>query len=295
VFVDNNQNGVADAGEPSTSTDVNGNYKFIFTPSTNAAFTYHLTEVVKDGWRATFPQTGTIDQTLAAGEEGTANFANVADTISARLVGSVFNDANANGVIESGETRIGAGQVVYVDANNNGRLDSDELSTTSDSAGRYVLKVTPASATTAKYIIREQPRTGWRQTLPAAGGAISVDAKQGATITLPNFADTQRALISGNVFADQNGNKIKDVGEVGIQGVRVFIDLDNDGRFDNNDISTTTDASGNWSFSALPSGTYIIRAVAPSGFKQTTTTIGSVTVGAGVARSNLLIGFRTIS
>jgi len=52
------------------------------------------------------------------------------------ISGTIFNDTNANGVQDSGESGISQ-RTVYVDSNGNGQFDSGELNTTTDSSGAY--------------------------------------------------------------------------------------------------------------------------------------------------------------
>ncbi|HXE51495.1 MAG TPA: ELWxxDGT repeat protein, partial [Tepidisphaeraceae bacterium] len=75
--------------------------------------------------------------------------------------------------------------------------------------------------------------------------------------------------ISGTVFNDANYDGIQDTGEQGVPGVTVYLDLNHDGQFDSGDISTTTDARGNYSFQNLTPGTYTVREVLPSGDAMT--------------------------
>ena len=58
---------------------------------------------------------------------GTSGYAYTGHAIS----GSVFNDTNGNGSKNSGESGV-AGITIYLDANNNGRMDAGELSTKTD-------------------------------------------------------------------------------------------------------------------------------------------------------------------
>jgi len=78
--------------------------------------------------------------------------------------------------------------------------------------------------------------------------------------------------ISGTVFDDANNNGTQDSGEQGMPGVTVYLDLNHDGQFDSGDISTTTDANGNYSFQNLTPGTYTVREVASSGNMMTSPT-----------------------
>jgi hypothetical protein len=97
-------------------------------------------------------------------------------------------------------------------------------------------------------------------------------------VTSPSLLGT----ISGTVFDDANGNGKLDSGEVGIAGVTVYIDLTNAGSFKVGDIETTTDSSGDYSFSGLPAGTYVVREILPSGDKQTApASANTITLTAG--------------
>jgi len=71
--------------------------------------------------------------------------------------------------------------------------------------------------------------------------------------------------IGNFVWNDVNGNGIQDLGEAGIAGVTVRL------RDANNVLisSTTTDTNGQYQFSGLCAGTYIVEVVPPSGYSPT--------------------------
>jgi uncharacterized repeat protein (TIGR01451 family) len=102
-----------------------------------------------------------------------------------------------------------------------------------------------------------------------AGGEISGSAGN-------NFAETVLSSISGVVFLDQNNNGIQNGGDSGIGGVTLQL-LDSG----NTVIATTlTDASGNYSFTALQPGTYSVRQpTQPSGTSNGITMPGAVANG----------------
>ena len=81
---------------------------------------------------------------------------------------------------------------------------------------------------------------------------------------------TGNATIAGSVFYDRNGNGHVDSGEAGLAGRTLFLDLDHDGKLDENEILAVTDADGNFSFDEVPGGTYDVRWVPSTGWKQTT-------------------------
>src|SRR5690242_2140664 len=56
--------------------------------------------------------------------------------LSASISGTAYRDANLDGVRQSSETGL-AGEIVYVDANNNGKFDAGERSATSNASGAY--------------------------------------------------------------------------------------------------------------------------------------------------------------
>jgi hypothetical protein len=66
---------------------------------------------------------------------------------------------------------------------------------------------------------------------------------------------------SGTKFHDLNGNGVKDAGEPGLAGFRMWADYDNDGVRDAGEPFDDTDASGNYTITNVqdPSGTYTIR------------------------------------
>ncbi len=89
-----------------------------------------------------------------------------------QIGGTVFQDLNANGALEAGEPGL-ANRVVYVDANNNGRLDPLETSTTTDAGGAYTLDLPPG-----EYTIRLVPGPAETLTAPS-GGSYDVTVTAG--------------------------------------------------------------------------------------------------------------------
>ncbi len=77
------------------------------------------------------------------------------------------------------------------------------------------------------------------------------------------------ANINGTVFDDVNANGIRDAGEAGLANQRVFIDLNFDGRFTNNEPSVLTNSSGGYTFVRRPAGIQRVSYVLPTGRRQT--------------------------
>lgn len=93
--------------------------------------------------------------------------------------------------------------------------------------------------------------------------------------------------MSGTVFLDPNGNNTQDSGEPGIPNVKVTIKGTGT---DNSSFTrtTTTDASGNYSFTELPPGTYRVTVATVQNLKSFFNTSGgstgtTVTIGTSVA------------
>ena len=114
IFVDLNQNGVLDAGEPTATTDASGAYSF----EQLRAGTYTLAEVPQAGWGRTAPLSGSYQVTRSGGQ--TANGIDFGglpggfDATTGRLILLVLGDDQLQIVTNSGEVVI----------NRNGQPDS---------------------------------------------------------------------------------------------------------------------------------------------------------------------------
>ena len=97
------------------------------------------------------------------------------------LSGYVINDLNANGAANSGEPVL-ANRTVYIDANNNGKLDAGEKTAVTTSGGKYTFSGLAAGT----YTVREVIPSGWKQTGPSSG-FYTVTLAAGATDSGLNF------------------------------------------------------------------------------------------------------------
>ena len=93
------------------------------------------------------------------------------------------------------------------------------------------------------------------------------NAQNGVSTAVVGQSNT---IIFGRVYRDVNLNQKLSTNDPALAGVRVYLDLDNNGRFDPAvDQSTLTDASGSYSFSHLqPGKTYTVRVVEPAGMQE---------------------------
>lgn len=192
------------------------------------------------------------------------------------ISGRFYNDLNGNGAQNAGEPALAAWQV-YIDSNNNGIYDAGEPTTFTDASGNYAIRGVGAGT----YVVREVRQNTWRRSQPAGIyplGFYTVKLGSGQAVVGDNFGNTLKPLLTGNVFNDANGNGKQDVAEKGLAGFTVYIDSNNDGKRESNELAAVTDASGNWSFASLATGTYTVRIVQPAAWKLTAPAAGKFTV-----------------
>jgi hypothetical protein len=203
--------------------------------------------------------------------------------------GMVFNDTRGNGMRSEGDGGL-AGVTVFADLNKNKRLDTNEPRATTNAAGRYEIagvrpgpvKVRIVSPTTLR------DTTGTLQTTVAAGVV--------AGSSWVNFGASQTALITGNVFADNNASGKRDAAEGGFAGITVYLDANGNGELDADERSTMTDAAGNFAFVATR-GKYSVRMQTTFETRQSTPARDrgyTVSLGKGGVSSKNVFGLRRI-
>jgi uncharacterized protein (DUF2141 family) len=276
VYLDANNDGSLDNSETSTTTSSTGSYSFTGL----TAGTYIVRQVLPSGDTQTAPANGYGNhETLSAGQSITG--VNFTDTVPA-------SGASISGSIKIGSAGV-SGVTVYLDANNNSILDSGEKSTTTNSSGAYSFTGLAAGA----YIVRQVLPAGDTQTSPSNNYGIHVTLAANGAANGQNFTDITAATITGTVFNDANGDGVDDNGEAGLAGVEMYIDLTNSGAYAGGDPEVATNSSGVYSFTGLAAGTYIVRAIKPAGYTQTTPTSNygqHITVAAGQTYSGVLFG-----
>jgi protocatechuate 3,4-dioxygenase beta subunit len=292
VWNDLNNNGVQDAGEPgiagatvrlytsggtlvaSTTTDASGAYSF-----TNLAPGNYIVEFVAPaGYRFTGEDQGGNDATdsdadrvtgrtgvlsLTSGQTDNTQDAGLYQP--ATIGNFVWNDLNANGVQDAGEAGLAN---VTVELYSGSTLVA---STTTDASGAYSFSV-PAGS----YTVKVSKPVGYSFSPQDAGGNDSTDSDtntttgQTATVVLTagatnNTVDVglyQSASVGDFVWNDMDSDGVQDADEFGVAGVTVRLYNSANTLI----ASTTTDASGNYNFSGLTPGSYLIEVVAPSGY-----------------------------
>jgi hypothetical protein len=71
--------------------------------------------------------------------------------------------------------------------------------------------------------------------------------------------------ISGTVYQDADGDQSRDTGEAGMSGVKIYLDLNNNGALDSVEPTATTSSSGTYTFSDVVGRSYSVRQVLPAG------------------------------
>ncbi|MCO6454069.1 MAG: tandem-95 repeat protein [Pirellulaceae bacterium] len=270
VYSDLNANGVLDVGEPSAFSGTGGSYVLVgLKPGAN-----RITEEVQASFRPTSPSTGF--RTVTAPNSGTLNNINFGnqERTDAAIGGVVFNDRDQDGVRDPGENGL-PGITIYLDRNNNDLLDLDEPSVTTaedlfytpdvDEAGTYQF----THLAKGSYVVREIVPSLLAAT-PESERSHVVTVGPADDVRDVNSANVYRpSEIHGTKFEDLNGNHLRDDGEPGIEGATIFIDLDRDDLYDDDEPMTLTAADGSYSFVNLPAGAYVVRERVAAGYVQT--------------------------
>jgi hypothetical protein len=207
-----------------------------------------------------------------------------------QISGYVVNDVNADGQWSGGESGI-ANRTVWIDTDNDAVIDTGEPVQITAANGKYVF----ANLAAGSHVVRQLIPSGWRQTRPAPGSGFTVSLAAGQVIAGRDFATTGSsatpsptptptptpggsATLSGYVVNDTNKDGRWSSGESGLASRRVFLDADNDGNYDAGEITQLTASNGKYVFSNLAAGTYSVRQVLPSGWRQTNPAPGTALV-----------------
>ncbi|NET40922.1 SdrD B-like domain-containing protein [Okeania sp. SIO2B3] len=312
IFVDLNNNGLAEANEPFTFTDAHGEYRFTLPPGN-----YRVLETPPAGFVNTTP---TPFVPVVPGQTVVYNFGDTSIfDPNTSISGIIFTDSNNSGFQESGEAGIPTAQV-FLDLDGDGNLDSSEdlnlngvlddgedvdgdgnldvsePETFTDPNGRYFFDgLTPGNYTVDVVLQENLFLTSSNSTINVTVGQVPPDPNISPTpINLPlgqslndidvgvNVTAPGGDTVSGIVFADNNGNGLFEPlkGEVGLPGVEVFLDVHRDGQiqgFEPNQISGPGGTYG-LDVSDVSSGSYPLLQIIRTGFTQTT---AHVEVGVG--------------
>jgi len=271
VFLDDDANGVEDAGEigietvtldlldsagnviASTTTDTLGNYTFedlpngdyqvVVSDQNNRLTGYDLTSALD-----------AIDVTVAGANVEDVDFGYVNDQATGSISGEVFVDENADGSADPTETNF-AGVDVYLCNSPVANVPCDPgdsefvAQTITDANGDYVFTDLPAGEYLVDVDTSDVPSNLSQSVDPAV---VSLSEGENADDVDHGFVpDANTGLLEGTTWVDADGDGIYDSGEVPLPGVDVLI-------YDTSTLTptllatVTTDANGNWSYVVDP-------------------------------------------
>jgi hypothetical protein len=166
------------------------------------------------------------------------------------------------------------GQKVYIDQNANFQFDPGDTSVVTDANGHYIF----TGLQQGYYVVLPALPAGFSETFGAGSPYLFVGTGQNLTGENIGIASDNAGSIQGIVFGDSNANGTIDIGEAGISGVRVYLDANNNGVYDSNEVSMLTDLGGDYMFGPLAPGNYVVREVIPAGKRLVSPSSGSYTV-----------------
>jgi subtilisin-like proprotein convertase family protein len=304
--------------ERSTVTDGNGEYTFEDLPPG----VYDIKEVMQSGWSQTLGQPPVT--VSSGGRVKDVNFGNWQDATQpdpSSISGLVWNDSNGDGVKDGGEPGLPDWRI-YVDGNGNGQFDPEALRTLQSAAvpraiadlstitsevsfnGLNAVKgVTVTLDITHSFdgdldVFLISPAGTQVELFSGVGGQFNnfqnttFDANAEVSITegTAPFTDTYRPEGLLADFLNENPNGIwrlliRDTAE-GDVGTLNSWSLTIEGQ----ELSTTTDSSGNYSFDDVAPGSYVVREVLQSGWSATHSPTAPIDVGTSQQLINVDFG-----
>jgi hypothetical protein len=185
------------------------------------------------------------------------------------ITGTKFNDLNGNGVKDGGDPPVSGLQIHLVDKATAGTTFHQHATT--DGSGNFSFTAVPPG----EYILCEQGGPAPfspAQTFPTSDGSGGVCATHtgitgsrgydivlgvNQSVTSEDFGNFFGGTISGMKFSDLAGDGVKDAGDPPIQGLQIHL-FDKATGGTNYDQHLLTDVNGNFSFTLVPPGEYIL-------------------------------------
>jgi len=314
VWSDDNGNGLQDTGEAGINGvtvnlyDATG--KLVGTrvtadggPSTLAGYylftslapgTYTVEFVKPDGYLFTTPNQGGNDGldsdadvttgktpavTVLSGEANLLMDAGlIPNSVLPSISGFVYVDANNNGAIDTGEVAIPGVLISLTGTDDLGHAVSQ--TTTTDGSGFYAFNGLRSGAYT---VTETQPAAYFdgKDTIGTRGGITANDLFSGIVVTpgnssqYNNFGELVPSSLSGYVYFDSDNDGIKQGTELGLATVVITL-AGTDDLGNSISATATTDANGWYGFGNLRPGTYsLAEGAIPSGYQDGKDTIGT--------------------
>lgn len=280
VFLDLNENGNWDVGEPSDITDAQGEYALTDIEPGD----YRVAVVLNPDDTITEPVAGFYDISLAAGQFLTdQDFGLV---VSGSISGIVWEDMNGDGVQDPGDDGLEAVHV-YIDENTNGSFDPGEPSELTDATGAYTF----SGLAVGSYEVRLNLAAG-DTIIDPVGGVHIVAITSGLASSGNDFAVVQEITLGGMVYDDVDGNGTRDGGEPGLDDHIVYLDLNENGSFDGGEPQAVFDVTGEFTFPGILPGTYDVRIDALTITAPAAEFFDDVVITSGSSRTDLIFGIQ---
>ncbi|WP_255427273.1 SdrD B-like domain-containing protein, partial [Candidatus Chloroploca sp. Khr17] len=284
-----------------------------YTFTTLAPGVYTVTVTAPDGYVFSQPNVGSdptresdadatgvmSSTTLASGDEDLTWDAGLYR--GAALGDRVWNDLNANGVQDAGEP--GVPDVTLTLTGVDGFGTTVSLTTTTDVNGIYTFtKLVPGV-----YTVTATLPDGYAVTTRNAGSSDANDSDATTSGVIPAIMLTsgqtdltwdlglfQRATLGDRVWDDLDANGRQDADEPGLPAVTLTLTgVDGFGRTVS--LTTTTDATGIYTFTNLVPGVYTVTVTTPDGYVVTQPTIGEATGNSDADASGVMTGITLTS
>jgi len=271
VYNDLAGNGVLDPGDPGLQgwtvnlLDQNGNIVATTTSAGDGTYSfsnlgpglYTIEEVNQNGWYQTQPVNPPGTYTVQAISSTNPSGLDFGNFQLVNVTGEVYNDRNGNGNLDQGETGLQGWTVLLLNPAGN-----TVATTTSDVNGNYEFdNLFPGTFT-----VEEILQAGWIQTQPVNPNYYQFMTQSGLNETgldFGNFVNSEN--FSGTVYNDLAGNGVLDGSDYGLAGWTINVL-----NASNNVVaSTTSDSSGNYSFTDLPVQQYTIEEIVQTGWTIT--------------------------
>jgi protocatechuate 3,4-dioxygenase beta subunit len=229
-----------------TTTDANGNYSFTVSPGT-----YTIEVSQPTGYSLEGTTTNTWTALVNAPSQNSA------------VNEGVYQPASVSGSVSVGSSGLAGVSVTFTDMNGNvvGTTTagaSGSYQVTGLAPGMYVAQFTAPSG----YVLNGSSNT--TSTLVTVGSGQSL-----AAVNATAYSSTVPTSIAGQIFLDNDGSGTADGANPGLAGVTVTLEYASGNSVTNasgNPVgSVTTDSSGDYSFSDLLPGTYLVEFSSPSG------------------------------
>jgi hypothetical protein len=212
----------------------------------------------------------------------------------------VWNDANGNGIQDSGEAGVSGVKVQLLTT-----AGTQANSTVTDASGHYLFdNLRPGDS----YYVQFSLPSGYILAPQDQGSDDSLDSDVDAfgrtpTITLGagqtdlsvDAGLVKPASISGTLYNDSNGSGSRDAGEAGLGNWIVFLDANANGTLDPTEANATTGANGSYSLTGLRPGSSKLQFMNQIHWSPTTSVDGFLVVNltVGQALTGVDFGERT--